>query len=190
MLASLRSVVAGATAAMDDYEHARALDLTERFFWGLTDDYLELVKQRAYGVRGAEGSASAVGALRTALDVVLRTFAPFLPFVTEDVWSWWREGSVHRTSWPRADDLPGDGDPDVYELTAGVLTAVRREKALAKVSLRVLVERVVVRETAERLAKLALAQADLLDAGNIATLELIEADAPSVEVVLAPPDPA
>jgi valyl-tRNA synthetase len=190
MLASLRSVVAGATAAMDDYEHARALDLTERFFWGLTDDYLELVKQRAYGVRGAEGSASAVGALRTALDVVLRTFAPFLPFVTEEVWSWWREGSVHRTSWPRADDLPGDGDPDVYELTAGVLTAVRREKALAKVSLRVLVERVVVRETAERLAKLALAQADLLDAGNIATLELIEADAPSVEVVLAPPDPA
>jgi len=189
MLASLRNVVVGATAAMDEYEHARALDLTERFFWGLTDDYLELVKQRAYGVRGAEGSASAAGALRAALDVVLRTFAPFLPYVTEEVWSWWREGSIHRTSWPQADDLPGDGDPEVYELTAGALTAVRREKALAKVSLRVPVERVVVRDAAERLAKLALAQADLLDAGNIASLELIDADEPSIEVVLAPPDP-
>jgi valyl-tRNA synthetase len=189
MLASLRNVVVGATAAMDEYEHARALDLTERFFWGLTDDYLELVKQRAYGVRGAEGSASAAGALRAALDVVLRTFAPFLPYVTEEVWSWWREGSIHRTSWPGADDLPGDGDPEVYELTAGVLTAVRREKALAKVSLRVPVERVVVRDAAERLAKLALAQADLLDAGNIASLELLDADEPSIEVVLAPPDP-
>jgi valyl-tRNA synthetase len=189
MLASLRNVVVGATAAMDEYEHARALDLTERFFWGLTDDYLELVKQRAYGVRGAEGSASAAGALRAALDVVLRTFAPFLPYVTEEVWSWWREGSIHRTSWPQADDLPGDGDPEVYELTAGALTAVRREKALAKVSLRVPVERVVVRDAAERLAKLALAQADLLDAGNIASLELLDADEPSIEVVLAPPDP-
>jgi valyl-tRNA synthetase len=190
MLASLRDVVVSATSAMDDYEHARALDLAERFFWGYTDDYLELVKQRAYGVRGLDAAGSAVAALRIALDVVLRAFAPFLPYVTEEVWSWWREGSVHRAPWPGADELPADGDPEVYALAAGALTAVRREKALAKVSLRVPVEHVVVRDTAERLAKLALVEADLLDAGNIAATELIEADEPSIQVVLAPADPA
>jgi valyl-tRNA synthetase len=189
MLASLRQVVAAATEAFDDYEHARVLDLVERFFWGFTDDYLELVKQRAYGVHGPEKAASAVGALRTALDVLLRLFAPFLPYVTEEVWSWWREGSVHRVAWPTADELavPDGADAEVYEVAAGVLTAVRKEKALAKVSLRIPVERASVRDTDERLAKLELAAADLREAGNIEALETDPAEEPSVEVVLGQP---
>jgi valyl-tRNA synthetase len=189
MLAALRQVVASATEAFDDYEHAKALDLVERFFWGFTDDYLELVKQRAYGVHGPGQAASAVGALRTALDVLLRLFAPFLPYVTEEVWSWWREGSVHRSPWPTMDELGmADGaDAEVYEVAAGVLTAVRKEKALAKVSLRIPVERATVRDTDERLAKLELAAADLREAGNIEALETDPAGEPSVEVVLGQP---
>ena len=167
MLASLRGSVDAAAEALDAYEHARALDVTEWFFWGFTDDYLELVKHRAYGVRGADAAGSAVGALRAALDVLLRAFAPFLPYATEEVWSWWREGSVHRSPWPVSDDLPDGGDPEVYAVAADVLTAVRRTKALAKLSLRARVRRVVVRDTPERLAKLALAEADLCEAGNI-----------------------
>jgi valyl-tRNA synthetase len=189
MLASLRRTVDEATDALDAYEHAKALEVTERFFWGFTDDYLELVKQRAYGVRGTEAAGSAVGALRAALDVLLRSFAPFLPYATEEVWSWWREGSVHRSPWPRPDDLPEGGDPEVYGIAADVLTAVRRTKALAKLSLRARVRRVVVRDTPERLAKLAFAEADLCEAGNIEMIEKIESDEASIEVELETDEP-
>jgi valyl-tRNA synthetase len=187
MLATLRGVVREATAAFEDYEHAKALDLTERFFWDFTDLYLELVKQRAYGDAG--GAGSAVAGLRTALDVVLRLLAPFQPYVTEEVWSWWREGSIHRAPWPAEGELgvADAGDPEVYDVAAAVLTAVRKEKALAKVSLRVPAVRVVVQGTAERLAKLRLSERDVCEAGNIQTLEAVEGGAFVVETALAEP---
>jgi valyl-tRNA synthetase len=193
MLRALAGVVSDATAALDAYEHSKALDAVERFFWGFTDDYLELVKQRAYGASGDEAAGSAVGALRAALDVLLRLFAPFLAYVTEEVWSWWREGSVHRASWPtsaEADEAGGDdADLGVYEVAAAVLTAVRKEKALAKVSLKMPVESVTVRDTQDRLRLLSLAASDLREAGNIRAIEQAEADAFSVETVLAEPEP-
>ncbi|HEV8564303.1 MAG TPA: valine--tRNA ligase [Actinomycetota bacterium] len=188
MLRTLATVVEGATVAFEDYDHAKALDLVERFFWGFTDDYLELVKQRSYGAHGPEGAASAVAALQLALDVVLRLFAPFLAFVTEEVWSWWRMGSIHRAPWPTADDLSAGaaGEPAVYGVAAEVLGAVRKEKALRKVSLRAGVDRVVVHDTPERLARLALAERDVREAGNIASLQTAEsADGLTVETFLA-----
>jgi valyl-tRNA synthetase len=115
---------------------------------------------------------------------LLRLFAPFLPYATEEVWSWWEDGSVHRAPWPSPDDVPG-GDAGVYEIAATVLGAVRKEKALAKVSLRAPVRRVVVRDGAERLAKLAAAEDDVCEAGSIGALERLEAGAPSIEVELA-----
>ena len=177
--------------ALDAYEHSKALDAIERFFWGFTDDYLELVKQRAYGAHGPAAAATAVGALRTALDVLLRLFAPFLPYVTEEVWSWWRDGSVHRSSWPTAAEAStDDADPAIYEVAAAVLTAVRKEKALAKVSLKTPVDTVTVHDTQDRLRLLSLSSIDLREAGNIRAIEQAEADAFSVETVLAKSEPS
>jgi valyl-tRNA synthetase len=131
-----------------------------------------------------------VGALREALDVLQRLFAPFLPYVTEEVWSWWREGSIHRSSWPEADDLGAGGDPLVVTVAAEVLTAIRKEKALAKVSLRAPVERVTVVDAPERLSALREAVEDVREAGSVAELDLVEGEESSIDVVLAPPDAA
>ncbi|MDH5225061.1 MAG: valine--tRNA ligase, partial [Actinomycetota bacterium] len=189
MLAALARVVEQATAALDAYEHSKALDVIERFFWGFTDDYLELVKHRAYGGQGPEAAGSAVSALRAGLDVLLRLFAPFLPYVTEEVWSWWREGSVHRSSWPSASELEKRADVGIYEIAAAVLTAVRKEKAMAKVSLKIPVESVTVRDTQDRLRLVSQASADLREAGKIRAIEQAEADVFSVETVLADAEP-
>ncbi|HEX2425687.1 MAG TPA: valine--tRNA ligase [Actinomycetota bacterium] len=184
MLARLAEIVAESTQAFESWEHARALDVTERFFWSFTDDYLELVKGRAYGGHGPEAASSAVTALRTALSVLLRLFAPFVPYVTEEVWSWWREGSIHRASWPSASELDTDADPTELEVAASILGEVRKTKALAKRSLKTEVRRAVVHDTAERLAVLDRVRTDLVEAGNVAALETRAADGFSVDVEL------
>ncbi len=198
MLSRLAVVVDQATAAFDAYDYTRALEATEAFFWSFCDDYLELVKGRAYSEAGLPGTASARAALALALSVQLRLFAPFAPFVTEEVWSWWRQGSVHdRGGWPSvgAEILPAlpagtePGRSPVLDVTAEVLGAVRREKTAQKRSMRALVSGLIVVDTDERLAHLLAGGADLMDAGGITDWTLITGADPSVTVELAPEDP-
>jgi valyl-tRNA synthetase len=193
LLADLAAVVADATAAFDGYDYARALEQTERFFWTFCDDYVELVKQRAYGSQGDAASQSARGTLLTALDAQLRLFAPHLPFVTEEVWSWWRPGSVHVAAWPDPAPLraaAADGDAAVFAIAAEVVGAVRKTKTEQQRSLRVEAVRVVVHDTAERLALLRLAQEDVQEAARARTIDLVEGEPFTVEVELAEPDAA
>jgi valyl-tRNA synthetase len=135
MLAALNSVVTTATEALDNFDHARALETAEQFFWTFCDDYLELVKERAYGATTPEGQASAAIALRTAVDVLLRLFAPYIPFATEEVWSWTHEGSVHTAAWPTpADTGVQDARTGLLEAVGEALIGIRRAKTDAKAS--------------------------------------------------------
>ena len=188
MLASLATVVDEATAAYDDYNYARALELTESFFWSFCDDHVELVKDRAYGARGPEAADSAKAALALALSVQLRLFAPVLPFVTAEVWSWWREGSVHRAPWPSTRELAGaTGDAAIVTDVAGVLSGIRKAKSEAKVSMRVAVASAVVSGGAAAIARVREAAGDLAAAGRVGELSFLEADGPlAVVVTLAP----
>jgi valyl-tRNA synthetase len=199
MMTRLAAVVAEATSSFEDYDYARALERVEVFFWWYCDYYLELVKGRRYDAGESQaaraGAASVSRALRRSLSIFQRLLAPFLPFVAEEVWSWWQPGSVHRASWPDAAELVealGEveaGEAEVEEqalaVAADVLKEVRKAKSEARRPMRAPVERVLVSDTAERIAALSLGAEDLRLAGSIELIETREAAEPAVEVELA-----
>ncbi|MBG6217618.1 valyl-tRNA synthetase [Arthrobacter sp. CAN_A6] len=179
LLAQLRDVTAQATAAFERYEYARALQLTEAFFWTFTDDYVELVKDRAYGAAGEAGKESVLTALATTLDALLRLFAPFLPFATEEVWSWWRAGSVHTADWPSATafvGIPASSDPAVLTTVALALGGIRKAKSEAKMKQRTEVVTALVTAPPQQVAQLSAGLEDLKAAGNARELRLAEGD--------------
>ena len=201
LLRRLGGVVTEATSALAGYDHSRALELTEGFFWSFCDDYLELVKNRSYGDPADPRAVSARTTLVLALSVQLRLFAPFLPYVTEEVWSWWQAGSVHLAPWPDAAaelepflgsvaaggaPAPVWGESPVLDAATEVLAAVRKEKTTHKRSMRARVASLTVVDLPDRLEHLRAAERDLLDAGGIEPggLALREGGPASVTVVL------
>jgi valyl-tRNA synthetase len=194
LLTALARIVHDSTADLEQFNYTRVLERTETFFWSFCDDYLELVKGRRYGDQGDALAASANGALLTALSAMLRLFAPFLPFATEEVWSWWREGSIHRASWPSAEEVlaPCGGREDergveALQFASAVLGAIRKKKSEEQRPLKTAVTRAVVRGPETLLSLLGVVEADLRAAGLIAQLETAPAAILDVEVELAPP---
>ncbi|UNX55861.1 valine--tRNA ligase [Georgenia sp. TF02-10] len=173
MLAGLADVVETATAALDGYDHTRALETTETYFWTFCDDYLELVKDRAYnrdGALPAAQAASARTALAIAVDTFLRLLAPVLPFATEEVWSWYRPGSVHQAPWPDPAPLraAADGaDPALVDATGTALAALRKVKSEAKVSQRTTFARARLQVPAAALPAVQVTLGDLRAAGRV-----------------------
>jgi len=183
MLATLDNVVREATKALEAYDHARALEVTESFFWTFCDDYLELVKERAYD-RTDAGQASAALALRLALSTLLRLLAPVLAFATEEAWSWFNEGSIHTTEWPKPLDL--GGDLGILSATSAALVGVRRAKTEAKVSQKTLVRSLSIGAPAHIIEALRQAEGDLRAVGRIEQIVFVDADELAVtDIVLA-----
>ena len=184
MLARLAEVIDQCTAAFERFDHAQALALAERFFWFFCDDYLELVKARAYGEHGPDAAASARRALRLGLSAVLRLFAPFLPFVTEEVWSWWQDGSIHRASWPEGAGLRALGWPAsevALNAASAAIAAIRKAKSQARLPMRAPVAKLVVSAPATELEALAAVLRDLQTAGRVGEIELRSAERPAAE---------
>ena len=187
-IAALAEAVRQATAAFEQFNYAKALEVAESFFWDFTDDYVELVKERAYGGQGQAKADSAKAALAYSLDTLLRLFAPFLPFVTEEVWSWWQEGSVHRASWPESAalaELAHGQDPALLSDLAAVLTAIRKAKSDANASMRADVTSAAITAPADVIERLRTATDDITAVGRIADLTFIEGEPLTVEVTLA-----
>ena len=196
MLVRLAEVVDAATVALEQFDYARALERTEAFFWWFCDDYVELVKTRAYGE--TQDSSSARVSLHRALNIVQRLLAPMLPFATEEVWSWWQSGSIHRAPWPTTvETLAGfTAAPDaVDDLDAicTVLGVIRRTKTEAKVSQRAEVAKLVVTAEAKTVSMLQANLLDLRNAGSLQAIEFVVSDSNSeptnlsAQVTLATP---
>jgi valyl-tRNA synthetase len=183
LLEGLAELVAACTESFAGHDYARSLERAEEFFWTFCDDYIELVKARAYSTGPAADSANRT--LRIALDVQLRLFAPFLPFATEEVWSWFQRGSVHRAPWPEPSFV--GGDPQVLTTVADVLGQLRKAKSTAKVTMKTPVTSLRVGGATPVLDRLALAQSDLVNAGVVQSIELVAGDADFVEVTLGEP---
>jgi valyl-tRNA synthetase len=139
-----------------------------------------LVKERAYGAGTPEGQASATQALREAIDVLLRLFAPFIPFATEEVWSWTHEGSIHIAEWPTT---RGAGEPTgLLPLVSEALISIRRAKTDAKASQKT----EVLSATISGPALLENALDDLAAVGRIGEVNFVATDSVSVtDIVLA-----
>ena len=185
MLGALRGVIATATAAFEAFDYTSALEAAETFFWAFCDDYLETVKERAYS--DGPDADSAKAALQIGLDVQLRLFAPFLPYVTEETWSWFRDGSIHRAAWPGVAELP-EADAALMADLEAALIAVRGAKSNAKVSMRTEVTSAVFRGPAPMVARLRQIEGDLRAVGRlVGDVEWEEAEGDlHVDVQLAP----
>ncbi|MFC5369500.1 valine--tRNA ligase [Arcanobacterium bovis] len=195
LLAELATVVEQATAAMEIFDHTKALEVTETCFWTFCDDYIELVKERAndrdsiYAQAGREAEVrSARVTLNIAVDTFVRLLAPFLPYATEEVWSWYRTGSVHKAVWPTAAELDGTGDDDtvvsVLQAAGAALSALRKVKTEQKVSQRTPYAAVTLQVPQEVIESVEAAREDLANSAHVHGEFTITCDNTDGDIVL------
>jgi valyl-tRNA synthetase len=189
LLTNLVALVAESTRRLGEYEYTWVLQNTESFFWDFCDNYLELAKARRYGDRTPAEAASANAAMRLALSVLTRLFAPFLPFVTEETWSWWQSGSVHRAPWPAVQEIeavlgrPAEDDYRIYLRTTEVLSDIRKRKTERQLSPGAPLGRVEIFNNEDLQQRLGQAAQDLQSASRADALLFTPAGSYDVELV-------
>ena len=191
LVARLRVVIAQATKAFETFDYAAALKVIEESFWHFCDHYLELVKLRSYSDDDTPGRRSALAALGVGLNTYLRLLAPFLPFVTDEAWSWRFAGSgrmqsVHTAPWPTAAEFDAVPSPEAeggFEAAVEIMTAIRGAKTVAQKSLKWPVASLEITGSEAARAALAPVMDDILRAGNVVDggLTLSDGEAPDGE---------
>lgn len=176
VLAKLAKAIKAATDSFDKYDYAHAKAAIEKFFWQeFCDNYLELVKGRLYEPKKPDEKTSAQTTIYTCLYSLLRLFAPFTPFITEEIYQsmFKQEGhkSIHIAGWPE----PPERDEQAElagDVAVEVLAAVRKKKSEAKQSMKAPVKRLVIQADADLKGILE----DLKATANAETIELGEAE--------------
>jgi valyl-tRNA synthetase len=191
MLQNLAVTVDEATSELEHYEYAKALAKIETFFWDFCDNYVEAAKSRRYGDFGPEAAASASTAMRLALSALLRLLAPYLSFVTDEVWSWTNSGSIHRAPWPTRDEIVRVSGTDAHAQKAvwhvtEALNVIRKGKVDSKVSIGTPVQQIVYQSTEEAISCLKLVERDLKAASRTEALILKAGAEAAVEITLKP----
>ncbi|MFZ9248260.1 MAG: valine--tRNA ligase [Candidatus Nanopelagicales bacterium] len=173
LLNKLAQVVDSATKAFEKYDYTKALEVTESFFWSFTDDYVELVKERTYGKQGEESANSAKAALGITIHTLLKLFAPFVPFVSEEVWSWWQKGSIHNQIWPKPEEISVNKSIGIenLELVTKVLAEIRKAKTEKQLSMKAEVLELEIKTKNEEIEIIKKSEKDLIAAGNIKNLK-------------------
>ena len=174
----MRTLIETSTKHFESYDYAQALIEIEQRFWDFCDNYLELVKARAYQARDKAEGQSAIATLEWTLKTFLRLLAPFMPYVCEEVWSWrfkgtGKDASVHTTAWPKADEIApkSEGTARVYETASQILLRVRGAKSSQQKSLKWPVQKLRVEGTPEQIKAFESVRADLLEAGQVQLAE-------------------
>lgn len=190
-LARLAALVRRTTAAFENYEHHIALGETERFFWtAFTDFFIEMTRARAQGMLGAEAQASAIAALRLAMSVLLRLFAPFLPYITEDVWSWEfaevsGQRSIHRARWPSDEDFAAVApyeQESIFDVANQGMFVINKARSSAGVSTARQIRSAVLAAGPDLLHSLNMVRDDLRLATRADELIIVEATGDGIEV--------
>jgi valyl-tRNA synthetase len=136
---------------------------------------LELVKDRVYGSQGESETKSAQIALGYAIENFLKLFAPFMPFVTEEVWSWWKSGSIHQSPWPGLMQLPA-ANREVLLAVSEILTLVRKIKSDAQVSMKTEIATLTIAGPQTLIVSARLAEVDLQTAARAREVVWVEQD--------------
>jgi valyl-tRNA synthetase len=142
MLSKLNKVIFNATEHFNKFEYASARDEIETFFWqDFCDTYLELIKTRIYndGNDYAKGQKSAIITLHYVLDTILRLFAPFVPYTTEEVYMdiLKKDFSIHcKGNWPKEINFQFEVEQECETVIFAVLDEARKAKTQRQLSMK------------------------------------------------------
>ncbi|MHC1624931.1 MAG: valine--tRNA ligase [Methermicoccaceae archaeon] len=136
ILSLLQDLVSNCRMYMEDFQFDATLKAIRTFAWErLADDYVELVKGRLYGDDQADKEAACY-TMYVVVTTLARLLAPFIPHITEEIYSLFEDESVHLTSYPDVvEELIDEQAVREGEIITSITAALRRYKSEHKLAL-------------------------------------------------------
>ncbi|ETO91274.1 MAG: valyl-tRNA synthetase [Candidatus Xenolissoclinum pacificiensis L6] len=167
-------------ANMESFAYYRAIKDLESFFMNFfCDNYLELVKYRAYNT--VEGHDSVCNTLSIVYIAILRMFAIFLPFISDHIYRNLLEHSrsIHESNtWLQLDPFDMDDDNLGYDCFS-IMRQVREIKTQKKISIKKILREITIKTDNRFLQEI---ESDLLQVCNVESInwEIVEDSAEAI----------